>query len=135
MCLGISGVWTHLGQGAIRQTWGKKVQAGLFVLHAIRILCLSMGFQAALFFFWAKNRQKVTHKKRASDRTVEKMGPKFLKFHLMQLLPRSPHRLHPQTLNCLLLSRSGMAFATLAAITGSFSPSFLQHVYLHHQQW
>jgi hypothetical protein len=86
MCLGISGVWTHLGKGS-QADMAKKMQAGLFVLHAIRILWLYMGFQAALFFFWAKNRQKVTQKKRASYRTVEKMGPKFLNFHLIRLLP------------------------------------------------
>jgi hypothetical protein len=74
MCLGISGVWTHLGKGN-QADMGKKMQAGLFVLHAIRILCLSLGFQAALFFSGRKIAEKVSQKKGRATGLLKEWAP------------------------------------------------------------
>jgi hypothetical protein len=85
MCLGISGVWTHLGKGS-QADMAKKMQAGLFCTACNKDPLLIYGLPGSLVFFWAKNRQKVTQKKGPAG-TVEKMGPKFLNFHLNRLLP------------------------------------------------
>jgi hypothetical protein len=86
MCLGISGVWTHLGKGN-QADMGKKIQARLFVLHAMRILCLCLGFPGSLVLSGRKIAKKVTQKKGRATGLLEEMGPKFLKFHLMRFLP------------------------------------------------
>ncbi len=66
---------------------GEKDAGRTFCTSCNKDPLLISGLPGSLVFFWAKNRRKGVTKKRASDRTVERMGPKFLKFHLMRLLP------------------------------------------------
>jgi len=89
------------------------------------------------FSFW-QNIAKNQDKKRAISRPYEEMSPKFWKFHVTWLLPSgkittpSPSS-NPKSFFCSPCG--GIIFITLTAIVTSFSPSFLQPVYLHCQQW
>ncbi len=72
-------VWASLEFGlilerAVRQTWRKRCRQDFFVLHAIRILCLSTGFQAALFFSGRKIAKR-WHKKKGQLGLLKKWAP------------------------------------------------------------
>ncbi len=74
MCLGISGVWTHLGKG--NQADMREKDAGrTFCTACNKDPLLIYGLPGSLVFFWAKNRQKVTPKKGPATGLLKKWAP------------------------------------------------------------